>query len=86
MVPSLPIQSILDVRWSNPEFSSVRMGRTLPVLLVPDYFAPHNAPLQGTPLPKETPPVTFIYRYLLNLFLIFIRFSSSEAHSDIHTG
>ena len=49
------------------------------VLLVPDYFALHNAPPYGALLSKETPPVSFTYRYLLNLFLIFIRFSSSEA-------
>ena len=81
MVPSQPMQSILDERWGNPEFSSVRMRRTLHVLLVPDYFALHNAPLlhpmAPPPLSTETPPVSFIYRDLLNLFLILI--CSSEA-------
>ena len=71
MVPSLPKQSNLDVRWGNSEFSSVRMGRTLHVLLVPGYFALHIAPPYGAPLSTETPPVTFTYRNRLNLFLIF---------------
>ena len=80
MGPSRPMQSILDVRWGNSEFSSVRIGRTLHVLLVPDYFALHITPPHVTPpLSTETPPVTFTDRDRLNLFLIFILFSSSEA-------
>ena len=56
MVPSQPMQSILDVRWGNSEFSSMRMGRTLHALLVLDYFALHNAPPYGALLSMETPP------------------------------
>ena len=57
MVPSLPMQSILDVQAGNSGFSSVRIGRTLHVLLVPDYFALHIAPPYGTPLIQgNTPP------------------------------
>ena len=86
MVPSQPMQSILDVRWSNSRFSSVRMGRTLHVLLVPDYFALHITPPHVTPpLSTETPPVTFTYRDRLNLFLIFYSAAKQENHTILPT-
>ena len=53
------MQSILDVRWGNSEFSSMRMVRTLHVLLVPDYFALHIAPPYGTPLIQGNTPGLF---------------------------
>ena len=86
MVPSQPIHSILDVQAGNSGFSSVRIGRTLHALLVPDYFPLHiTPPMSHPPCPRKHPPVSFTYRDRLNLFLIFYSAAKQENHTILPT-